>query len=330
MQTSTQVALESRRRISRAVILTGVLVLLLGIAFGVYRAREFKWRFFSAQERLLSAQEQSFQLLADQYHHQILASPRYQDPKRLNRYESKVFSQNGEDGVTLEIFRRIGTTNQIFTEFGAADGAENNTVLFLNAGWSGLWIDGDRNLVDRTRRNFAPEIQAGRLQAVHGFITAENIETYFSNAKLPPEFDLLSIDIDRNDYWVWKAIQHYKPRVVIIEYNGMFPPAVEWVVEYAANQWWDGSSHFGASLAALEKLGKEKGYVLVGCETSGTNAFFVRADLVGDKFQSPFTAENHYEPPRYFNGQWRPGHQRRSHGGGHLRLLVPPAMVPQP
>jgi hypothetical protein len=328
-QTSSAVEVDHRRRTSRPFIVVGALFLLLGVGVGagwsvrwaLAHGRAFRLALTSAAETA----EESFQLRADQYHYEILASPRYQDPKRLNRYESKVFSQNGEDGITVEIFRRIGSTNRVFAEFGAADGAENNTVLFLNAGWSGLWIDGDPDSVSRMQTNFAPEIQAGRLRPVRGFITAENIETYFSQAKLPPEFDLLSIDIDRNDYWVWKAIQHYKPRMVIIEYNGIFPPSVDWVVEYAADKWWDRTSHFGASLAALERLGNEKGYRLVGCETSGTNAFFVRADLVRDKFQAPFTAENHYEPARYFNAQRRPGHPRRSHGGGNLRLLIPPA-----
>ena len=111
---------------------------------------------------------------------------------------------------------------------------------------------------------------------------------------------MLSIDIDGNDYWVWKAIDSYSPRVVVIEHNSVFRSDVEWIMSYNPNNIWNGSSYFGASLKSLEKLGNQKGYRLVGCDFTGVNAFFVRNDLVGDKFFEPFTAENHYEPPRYF------------------------------
>jgi hypothetical protein len=91
----------------------------------------------------------------------------------------------------------------------------------------------------------------------------------------------------------------YKPRLVVIEYNSSFPADVEWKVEYRADKQWDRTIYFGASLKALELLGRELGYSLVGCEFMGVNAFFVRDDLCADKFCAPFTAENHYEPPRY-------------------------------
>ncbi len=112
-------------------------------------------------------------------------------------------------------------------------------------------------------------------------------------------FDLLSIDVDLNTYWLCKAITNYEPRVVVVEYNALFPPPVEWVVRYDPMSAWDGTCYFGASLKSLENLGTLKGYRLVGCDVTGVNAFFVRQDLVEDKFLRPFTAENHYEPMRY-------------------------------
>src|SRR6202000_665241 len=156
---------------------------------------------------------------------------------------------------------------------------------------------------------FANFIGDGRLKIQHAFITAENIESLFDIANPPKERDLLSIDIDYNDYYVWEAITKYKPRVVVIEYNSIFRPDTHFVVQYNPNRVWDKTSHFGASLLALEQLGAEKGYCLVGCVFTGSNAFFVRKDLVGDLFESPFTAENHYEPNRDFLN-YRPGHPK--------------------
>ena len=225
----------------------------------------------------------------------LLSQPRYQDRKRLNRHEAKMYSQAGEDGVIAEIFRRIGVTNKVFVEFGSGDGHENNTVFLLHNGWTGLWIDANREAVNTVRKNFAADIQSRRLVVLNAIVTAENIENLLARANLPPEFDLLSIDIDRNDYWVWRKIERYRPRTVVVEYNGKFPPGVEWVVEYHANAFWDGTDHFGASLTSLEILGRRKGYLLVGCTLSGVNAFFVRQDLVGDRFSEPYTALNHYE-----------------------------------
>jgi hypothetical protein len=222
----------------------------------------------------------------------------------------------------LEIFRRIGVSNRYFVEFGSANGKDGNTVLFLKSGWRGLWMDGNKSLTDAAARDFAAEVNAGRLTIRNSFITAENIEGLFRSAHVLEEFDLLSIDIDRNDYYVWEAIRNYHPRTVIIEYNAIFPAAVDWVVEYRADRWWDGTSHFGASLRALERLGASKGYALVGCNISGSNAFFVRHDLVADRFAQPFTAENHYEPPRYFLSKaLKVGHPRSPSGA--CRSLFP-------
>ena len=114
------------------------------------------------------------------------------------------------------------------------------------------------------------------------------------------EIDFLSIDIDSNDYWVWQAIDVINPRVVAIEYNATLRPPMSVVVPYRADAEWDGSNYYGASLEALVKLGARKNYRIVGCSIAGVNAFFVRADLAGDRFIEPATAEEHYEPPRHY------------------------------
>jgi hypothetical protein len=230
---------------------------------------------------------------------QLKASERYADPRCLTRHGYRCFSQNEEDGVLQEIFRRIGTTNRTFVEFGVEGGLENNTLALLFAGWRGLWIESDpahhASIVKRLRDAQAPFA----LLVEHSFVTAENIERLLERAEIPEAPDLLSIDIDGNDYWVWKAIERVRPRVVVIEYNASLGPTARRVVPYEPGARWDGSVCFGASLAALEELGRKKGYALVNCDLTGVNAFFVREDCLGDRFLPPYSAEAHYEPPRY-------------------------------
>ncbi len=242
--------------------------------------------------------DQTVKGLSAQYVRSLLELPRYRDPKRLGRYEFKVSSQSGEDGIIAEIFRRIGTTNRSFIEFGASSGVENNTSLLLRLGWNGLWIDADTEAITKARQKFDTLISEGRLTILESFITAENIEDLFRQGKVPEEPDLLSIDIDRNDYHVWEQITHYQPRVVIVEYEASFGPTISWVVPYDPKAF--GWTEFGngASLKALTDLGARKGYSLVGCNIGGVNAFFIRNDLLGDHFVPPYSAENHYEPKR--------------------------------
>jgi hypothetical protein len=240
------------------------------------------------------------QTLQEMFHAQLMKDPRYQPPKRLQRFERQVFSQNGEDGIIQEIFNRIGAESKSFLEIGIEDGRETNTTWLLQKGWRGVWIDGNQNATKRAAREFARPIGEGRLMVETASVTAENIGGLLKKIHFAGEFDLLSLDIDRNTFFVWQALRLLRPRVVVIEYNAIIPPEQDWRVEYVAERGWNGTSYFGASLKAYETLGRELGYCLVGCETLGVNAFFVRQDLVGDHFAAPFTSENHYEPPRYF------------------------------
>ncbi len=250
------------------------------------------------------------QLQLDQVIAELLRAPKYQDLKNLNRYEHKVFSQSGEDGIMAEIFRRIGTTSKVFVECAPGNGLENNTLYLITLGWTGLWIEANPKHVRAIDAGFSKQLKDGTLSLQSQFATAENINSILDKASLPPDFDLLSIDIDRNDYWVWQKIRPYRPRVVVIEYNAIFPPECNWIVEYVPQATWDETSNCGASLTALELLGADKGYKLVACTLAGTNAFFVREDLVGEHFQRPFTSGNHYEPPRYYLTSRRAGHRR--------------------
>ena len=242
---------------------------------------------------------------------ELRATPRARDPRRLTRFGRKAFSQNDEDGIILEIFNRIGSGARRFVEFGVETGIECNTALLLAAGWSGLWLEGSPKSVAAVNKRHSTMIATGRLTIRNEIITAENIDELLSGET---ELDLLSIDIDFNDYWVWKAIETVRPRVVVIEYNATFPPPVDFVVEYDPKAIWNTTTYYGASLSMLERLGRKKGYALVGCCLAGVNAFFVREDqLTGPdgeaRFREPFTAAEHYEPPRYELSGLTAGHK---------------------
>ena len=240
-----------------------------------------------------------------------LAKPRYDHPRRLLRYGFKVYSQCDEDGIIQEIFKRVEMKNRRFVEFGVESGVECNTVKLLVEGWHGLWLDGSAAHVASIKQTFQAFIDAGRLKIREAFITAENINELIREGGASGEIDLLSIDIDCNDYWVWKAIDIINPRVVVIEYNATLRPPLSLVVPYEPTRRWDGTNYFGASLEALVRLGHTKRYHVVGCGISLTNAFFVRDDVASDLFLDPPTAEEHYEPPRYFFAMLRAGHQAR-------------------
>jgi hypothetical protein len=264
------------------------------------------WTFFNANQTAAATQIELLRYWAEE-----LAKPRHADPKRLLRYGFKVYSQSDEDGIIQEIFRRIGTTNRAFVEFGVETGVECNTAKLLVEGWSGLWIEASGPFAADIRKNFTAAIGQGGLKLTEQLVTAENINGLLKQAGTGPEIDLLSIDIDFNDYWVWKAIDATRPRVVVIEYNATLRPPLSLVVPYEPMRRWDGSNYFGASLEALVRLGQAKGYRLVGCNFSGGNAFFVREDICGEHFLEPATAEEHYEPPRYFAILMAAGHRGR-------------------
>ncbi|MFV2061145.1 MAG: FkbM family methyltransferase [Gammaproteobacteria bacterium] len=239
------------------------------------------------------------QIVVSMHNDELKKSARYQDPKHLIRFGEKIYSQNEEDGIIKEIFNRIGVTNKIFVEFGIGDGLENNTLALLLSDWKGLWMDGSTRSINNIKDHFKCVINNNRLKALEIFVTKENINELISTNIDEKEIDLLSIDIDGNDATIFKAITAISARVVVIEYNSKFPPPVKFSVDYDPTHNWQGDDYMGASISYLEDCFNEKGYKLVGCDLLGTNAFFVRDDLVGDKFLQPYTAEHHYEPARY-------------------------------
>jgi len=210
----------------------------------------------------------------------------YRFQNTLNRYEQRIYSQNGEDGVLLHLFSLLGTTDRRFIEFGIGDGKQCNTAnLSLNFGWSGLLLEIDAQNVQAARRYYQQQLgqSAAQVEITQAQVTAENINLILSEHGYAGEVDLLSIDIDSNDYWVWQAIDIIQPRVVTIEFNASLgcerPLVVPYQSSFDAQAAHVSGFYHGASLAALTKLGQAKGYLLAGCESAGINAFFVREDV---------------------------------------------------
>lgn len=258
-------------------------------------------------------QERLKQLPIIQEIDRLRQSERYQDPKSLIPFGDKIYSQSDEDGMIREIFNRIGVTNKVFIEFGIGNGLENNTLALLFDNWQGLWIDASSKSIGNIRKYFAQIIANGQLKVVQSFITKDNINQLIAANIETAEVDLLSVDIDGNDYHVLAAITSISPRVIVIEYNAKFTPPTLFCMDYNATHSWDKDDCFGVSLKFLEIHLEKKGYCLVGCNISGVNAFFVRQDLVADKFLAPFTAEHHYEPSRYYLSGYFSGHPTSYH-----------------
>lgn len=198
----------------------------------------------------------------------------------LTGYEYRRTSQNGEDGVICEIFRRIGTTNRWFVEFGIESGIEGNCVLLADD-WEGLFIEPDPHAFRELSARYAR--RAHRVHCLNEAVTRDNINELFTRGGVPESPDIVTIDVDGNDYWLWEAL-NFTPRVLVVEYNAGLGFERSVTVPYDPERRWDGTDYFGVSLAGLTALGHRRGYRLVHTDRCGVNAFFVRADLAEGLF----------------------------------------------
>jgi hypothetical protein len=220
------------------------------------------------------------------------------DPKRVEPFGFKVYSQGDEDGVIEEIFRRLNISTGTFCEIGVQNGLECNTLYLLHKGWRGSWVEGDRNQMEPIRNHFHSILEK-QLGVYFSYVSAENMNEVMRTAvKDPDALDFLSIDIDGNDIWLLDALS-YKPKVICIEYNGKFPANLSKKPVYDPTHSWNGTDYMGSSLKALCEVANAKGYRLVGTNVTGANAFFVRNDLAGHHFCQDASAENLYNPVRY-------------------------------
>ena len=200
----------------------------------------------------------------------------------LHDAEFRVFSQWGEDGILQALTREVEVPGRRFVEIGVEDYHESNTrLLVLKDGWRGLLVDAD----DRAIRSIREQEICWRheLALLPLRVTAENVEAALLAEGVPEDLDLLSIDIDGNDYWVWRALERIRPRIVVCEYNAVFGAddavVVPYVPDFDRRRTHESCLCFGASLPALCRVADEKGYRFVGANSAGVNAFFVREDV---------------------------------------------------
>jgi len=221
----------------------------------------------------------------------------YSKDNPLLKYEHQTFSQNGEDGIINEIFNRLGITTGEFIEIGTGDGCENNTRLLLELGWKGVWIDGSTKNLNTIKSNFQNFIKNDKLLAYANFVNENNINSILQKYDISKDVDLLSLDLDLTTHLVWESINYITPKVLVIEYNGFFPKNSLWEAVVEDNEVWDGSINMGASLSTIIKISESKGYKHIGCDITGTNAFFVLEELVS-KYFSDFSFNTSQQPAR--------------------------------
>jgi hypothetical protein len=230
------------------------------------------------------------QLLAMQYRRDAAAGI-------LRDFETVEFrnhSQNGEDGILHYVFSLIGTTSKYVVEMCAGDGRECNAAnLIINHGWHALLCDGNEENIRIANEFYWTHPDTRRIPPAicRAWLTAENVNEIISRYAFDREIDLLSIDVDGNDYWLWRAITVANPRVVIIEIQaGWMTDAsvtVPYDPQFCMRNLFDTEKQIevdynGASLPAMVKLGREKGYRLVGANRYGFNVVFVRNDIAPD------------------------------------------------
>ena len=218
----------------------------------------------------------------------------------LSDVNKKIYSQNGEDGVTLAIFDVIGFTNKKYLEFGATETYNNSQILHEKHGFTGTLWNGSNTVCPYS-------------QIFQEFITVENIKELCVKYEVPAEPDFVSIDIDGNDWHVWRELNKVcRPRVLVIECTGQFKPGDDRVMPYKSDHVWDGSNYCGASVEALYLLGRHLGYSLVSSENVGVNLFFVRDDLEPEKkFFGTNNVKMLYRIPK-FGFPYRIGHPEDS------------------
>jgi len=226
------------------------------------------------------------------------------NPKRLEQFGYKVYSQNDEDGILSEIFKRIGVEHGVFCEIGVENGLECNSLYLIHKGWRGIWLEGNEGQKQSIESKFELLIQSKKLALGIAYIKPENINVIITERCSALEIDasqidFLSIDIDGMDIYLLEAIE-FKPKVICMEYNSKFPPSLNKKPLYDPSFRWNFSDYMGSSLVALDESAKRLGYSLVGTNLTGANAFFVRNDLLGNHFNKELTPEALYNPCRYY------------------------------
>lgn len=199
----------------------------------------------------------------------------------LNKAEFKVFSQWGDDGIIQFLVDYLEPENHLFIEFGVENYEEaNSRLLMINNCWKGLVMDSSQEHINHIRKSDV--YWKYQLEAMPAFVNRNNINNLLQTYLKGSQADLMIIDIDGNDYWIWDAIDVTNPTIVIVEYNSIFGCDRAITIPYK-DDFFRTLSHYsnlyyGASLPALFHLAQQKGYQLIACNSNGNNAYFVRAD----------------------------------------------------
>jgi hypothetical protein len=190
-------------------------------------------------------------------------------------------SQNEEDGITLALLAAVGPPLRRFVELGAGTNGGNSGFLAQELGFTGVMVDASEKNVATLRGWIPPEIRVEQ-----AWITAESVNELVVGWGFGGEIDVLSLDIDGNEYWIWRELAACNPRIAIVEYNSLFGPdrsvTIPYDPEFSIKGRFGSAYFYGASLGALTQLAREKGYRLVAVEPQGVNAFFLRSDLAHD------------------------------------------------
>ncbi|MBT9317371.1 hypothetical protein [Leptothoe spongobia] len=212
-----------------------------------------------------------------------------QSIKSLQEVEFKVFSQWGDDGIIQWLVHNLEFSHHTFVEFGVANYRESNTrFLLMNNNWSGFVMDGSEDNVKQitTSEYYWRYELAARAE----FIDRDNINELIQSAGFSPDIGILHIDLDGNDYWIWKTINVVSPIIVILEYNSVLgidrPITIPYDKAFYRTKAHYSNHYYGASLRALYQLSQEKGYSFIGCNGAGNNAYFVRNDRLNDQIRA--------------------------------------------
>lgn len=177
----------------------------------------------------------------------------------LLQFSKNITSTTGEDGILEKTFEIILNSNRWCVELGAGNGVKfsNSYNLIVNKGWSSVQIEGDPIKYEELIKTHGENSKVTCLNKYVSFSGTNTLDNIFKKTSLPHNFDVLSIDIDGNDYYLWESLEHFRPKVIVIEFNPCIPNQVDWVQEknMEVNQ--------GCSLLSLINLGKRKGYELI-------------------------------------------------------------------
>lgn len=207
---------------------------------------------------------------------------------QIKQNRKAFYSQSGEDGVLLWALSKLPNKNGWCCEFGAWDGIHlSNTYVFAKHGdYRVVMIEGDEEKFKDLQKNYV-NLNGVLINAMVGYGEEDSLDHILSQTNIPINFDLLSIDIDGNDYFVWKAMKKYIPSIVIIEINIADKPDVERINNPDA-PFVLGIT--GTSAKSMSQLAKEKGYSIlahVGC-----NMIYVRNELLPLYYSEPVTLED--------------------------------------